>query len=268
MTENKKLLTSVWFIFGLTILMLNDFVLKATYGNWITGKLSDFAGVFIFPLFWATLLPKHKNKIFFLTAIIFIYWKSQYSSILINLWNNVWVWNINRTIDYSDIIALTILPLAYHIETLKEKLTKIPLSPYIPLIIASFAFMATSKEKMNTCFEDKTAVYHIKNESRESFMSDLKSIGLDISSTKYNYTKYDDEHTEIKNLNDSISNLVILIGDFNNSDKTVEVSLGCWEYTNNSFRMLDEETLENQKALVKSLFEQKVINKLPKYQSY
>ncbi len=265
MTQDKRLFTSIWFIIGLIILLLNDFVLKTTFGNWFTGKLSDFAGLFIFPLFWVAIFSKHKNKIFFLTAITFIYWKSSYSNGLISLWNSIGIWNINRTVDYSDIIALTILPLAYHIETLKEKLTRIRLSPYIPLIIAAFAFMATSKEKMNTCFEDKTAVYHIKNQSRESFMSDLKSIGLDISSTKYNDTKYDDEHTEIKNLNDSISNLVILIGDFNNSDKTVEVSLGCWAYTNDPLRMLDEETLENQKAYVKSLFEKKVISKLSKY---
>ena len=265
MTQDKRLFTSIWFIIGLIILLLNDFIFKTTFGNWFTGKLSDFAGLFIFPLFWVTIFPKHKNKIFFLTAIIFMYWKSSYSNGLISLWNSIGIWNINRTVDYSDIIALTILPLAYHIETLKEKLTRIRLSPYIPLIIAAFAFMATTKEKMNTCFEDKTAVYHIKNQSRESFMSDLKSIGLDISSTKYNNTKYDDEHTEIKNLNDSISNLVILIGDFNNSDKTVDVSLGCWDYTNNPLRMLDEETLENQKTYVKSLFEKKVISKLSKY---
>lgn len=265
MTQDKRLFTSIWFIIGLIILLLNDFIFKTTFGNWFTGKLSDFAGLFIFPLFWVTIFPKHKNKIFFLTAIIFIYWKSSYSNGLISLWNSIGIWNINRTVDYSDIIALTILPLAYHIETLKEKLTRIRLSPYIPLIIAAFAFMATTKEKMNTCFEDKTAVYHIKNQSRESFMSDLKSIGLDISSTKYNNTKYDDEHTEIKNLNDSISNLVILIGDFNNSDKTVDVSLGCWDYTNNPLRMLDEETLENQKTYVKSLFEKKVISILSKY---
>lgn len=73
-------------------------------------------------------------------------------------------------------------------------------------------------------------------------MEELKNTGLDITSTKYNHTKYDDEHTEIHNLNDSIANLVIIIGDFNNSNKTVKVSLGFWDYVNNpSYRMLEEE---------------------------
>lgn len=35
---------------------LNDHVLKARYGNWLTGKLSDFAGLLVFPLLLLTLL--------------------------------------------------------------------------------------------------------------------------------------------------------------------------------------------------------------------
>ncbi len=56
-----------------------------------------------------------------------------------------------------------------------------------------------------------------------------------------------------------------MIGDFNNNDKTVEVSLGCWEYTQFNYRIHDEETLEEQRIYVKSLFEKKVINQLSKY---
>jgi hypothetical protein len=266
MTQNKRLLTSIWFIIGLIILLLNDFVFKTAFGNWFTGKLSDFAGLFIFPLFWVTLFPKQKNKIFFLTALIFIYWKSSYSNALISLWNSIGIWNIDRTIDYSDIIALGVLPIAYHLETIKEKLTTISLSPYIPLIICLYAFMATTRDTCNTYFEDNEGVYYIKHHSRESFMDELKNTGLDITSTKYNHTKYDDEHTEIHNLNDSIANLVIIIGDFNNSNKTVKVSLGFWDYVNNpSYRMLEEEKLKNEKTHIKSLFEKKVISKLSKY---
>jgi hypothetical protein len=35
---------------SIALLMVNDHVLKPTYGNWITGKLSDFAGLVFFPL--------------------------------------------------------------------------------------------------------------------------------------------------------------------------------------------------------------------------
>jgi hypothetical protein len=100
------------------------------------------------------------------------------------------------------------------------------------LIISSYAFIATSKETSNTYFEENECVYHIKHHSRESFMNEFKSAGIKITSTKYNDTRYDNEHCEIKNLNDSIDNLVVLIGDFNDSDQTVKVSLGMWTYTN------------------------------------
>lgn len=264
MTRNIKLLTSVWFIFGLVTLLLNDFILKEVYRNWLTGKLSDFAGLFVFSLFWTALFPKHKNKIFIFTAIAFVFWKSLYSQALINTWNNIGLWVIYRTVDYSDILALTILPLAYHIETLKEKIVAIRITPFIPLIICVYAFVATSRPRSNTYFEDNTAIYQIKHYSRESFMIELKSIGLDVTSSKYNDTKYEDEHTEINNLNDSLGNLVIIVGDFNKANQTVEVSLEWWEYKNKPDQIFEDEELENQRAYVKSIFEQKVVDKLSK----
>jgi len=50
-TPRSAYLCNLAFIVGLGLLLLNDHVLKATYGNWFTGKLSDVAGLLIFPLF-------------------------------------------------------------------------------------------------------------------------------------------------------------------------------------------------------------------------
>ena len=36
---------------AVAVLIINDHYLKAHYPGWITGKLSDFAGIFFFPLF-------------------------------------------------------------------------------------------------------------------------------------------------------------------------------------------------------------------------
>ncbi len=265
MTQNiSKLFTSIWFLFGLIVLLVNDFVLKELYGNWLTGKLSDFAGIFIFSLFWVALFPKHKNKIFTLIALLFIYWKSPFSQNLIDSWNNLGLLKVYRTVDYSDTMALIMLPFAYYIYDYKEKLLTINLSPYIPFAFCIFAFLATSLPKSNTYFDDNTAVYHIKHNSRDSFMNELYSINLDITSSKYNDTKYDDEHTEIKNLNDSIGNLVIMVRDFNESNQTIEISLENWDYKNKPNQMFNKDELEAQRAYVKSIFEQKVISKLKK----
>jgi len=137
-------LTSYWFLIGLTTLLLNDFVFKELYGNWLTGKISDFAGLFIFPLFWTALLPRHKKKIFWLTGLFFIYWKSSYSQNLIDAWNACGLLSISRVIDYTDLIALTILPIAYDFESKKEIIKSIRTSPIIPLTIAAFSFLATT----------------------------------------------------------------------------------------------------------------------------
>ena len=139
-----KIFTSFWFIFGLIILLLNDFVLKELYGNWLTGKLSDFAGLFIFPLFWTALAPQHKNKIFWLTGLLFMVWKSYLSQAFIDTWNNFDLLIITRTVDYTDLIALLILPIAYNFERKKGGIKAIKISPLFPLTLSAFSFIATS----------------------------------------------------------------------------------------------------------------------------
>lgn len=264
MTGNFKILTSFGFLTGLTILLMNDFVFKGLYGNWLTGKLSDFTGLFIFPLFWIALLPRHKNKIFWLTGLFFIYWKSSYSQTLIDSWNSVGILTISRVVDYSDLIALTVLPIAFYIETIKDKMYALRLSPVIPLIVSAFAFTATSRAPQ-TCFFDDSAIYYVSHFSRDSLIQDLKSSGLNVTFTKYHDTRYDDEHSEIHNLNDSIRNLVILIKDFSKNDNTVEISLGCWDYKyGTSLEDADEKTLEKHREYVKKIFEEKVLKKIEK----
>jgi hypothetical protein len=144
MTRNYKIFTSFWFIAALTVLLLNDFVLKGHYQNWVTGKLSDFSGLFVFALFWTGFYPNHKMKIFWLTGILFIFWKSPYSQATIDFWNDLGVLTIYRIVDYSDLIALTVLPLAYFMDMNIERLRIFKINPTYPIIVSAFAFMATS----------------------------------------------------------------------------------------------------------------------------
>lgn len=144
MKNNLKILSSPWFLIGLALLLLNDFIFKEIYGNWLTGKLSDFAGLFIFPLFWTALFPKYKIRIFLFTALFFIFWKSPYSESFIGLWNKVMFFEIARVVDYTDLLALFILPAAYYYEGRKNRVDFIKLNPIIPLLISIFSFIATS----------------------------------------------------------------------------------------------------------------------------
>lgn len=50
MKHPGDLVLSPWALVAVAMVVVNDHVLKARYGNVVTGKLSDVAGVFVFPL--------------------------------------------------------------------------------------------------------------------------------------------------------------------------------------------------------------------------
>jgi len=60
--KRKDLVLNSYFVIGLIVLILNDFYLKYEYGNFVTGKLSDFAGLLIFQCSWLQLFPNRENQ--------------------------------------------------------------------------------------------------------------------------------------------------------------------------------------------------------------
>ncbi|MGN6294195.1 MAG: hypothetical protein ACTHMV_15720 [Chitinophagaceae bacterium] len=108
-----NLLLHPLFLLSLFLLLLNDISLKYEFHNSFTGKLSDFTGLFVFTLFWMAVFPKHKWQITLATALIFIWWKSPFSSSFIQSWNEVMPVPLARVIDYWDLTALIMLPLAW-----------------------------------------------------------------------------------------------------------------------------------------------------------
>ena len=101
--KNKRrldLLTTPAFLLGLSLLMLNDWFWKAQFGNALTGKLSDFSGLFVFPIFWMALFPQRKRLIFTLTAFGFLFWKSAFSQFIVDGWNDLQWFQIARVVDF------------------------------------------------------------------------------------------------------------------------------------------------------------------------
>ena len=116
------MLTSPAFLLAVALLVLNDWVLKARYGNWWTGKLSDVAGLFAFAVFWAVLLPRHRGHVFALTAAGFAIWKSPLSQPLLDAWNALGMLPLGRVIDYGDWLALLVLlPAWWFVHRLSER---------------------------------------------------------------------------------------------------------------------------------------------------
>lgn len=113
MRRNLHLLMTPGFLLGLSLLLANDFLFKPLFHNWLTGKLSDFAGLFIFPLFWTALAPKAKRPIFLLTAAGFALWKSAFSQPFIDGWNHLTGLTLARQVDASDLLALCALIPSY-----------------------------------------------------------------------------------------------------------------------------------------------------------
>lgn len=106
-----ELIVSRPFLISLLLLLVNDLYFKETFGNWITGKLSDFSGIFMVTLLLLALLP-WRRAVIWLVMILFVFWKSPLSTPLIEWLRVSDIVNWDRVMDYTDLLALAMVPLA------------------------------------------------------------------------------------------------------------------------------------------------------------
>lgn len=148
MKEKPKyqLLTSNLFLLGLFLLLLNDFYLKYEFHNSLTGKISDFTGLFIFPIFFSIFIKRAKT-IYFLTAIFFFYWKFEVSQPLIDYISNLTDLTFHRVVDPTDLVALIVLPFSYlYFQKQTQIIRKHNLSISFAIgLLSLFSFCATSR---------------------------------------------------------------------------------------------------------------------------
>ena len=111
--RNKYLLLNHIFLASLLILLLNDHYLKYAYSNWLTGKLSDVAGIILLPLLLLYIFPRLKNKTILLSALLFVCWKSSFSQPIIDLYNQYFFVQTSRIVDYTDLLVLIFLFIPY-----------------------------------------------------------------------------------------------------------------------------------------------------------
>ncbi len=146
---NFASLLSAPFVLSLGLLLLNDFVLKSQFPGWLTGKLSDFAGLLVFAMFWTVVFPQQKRWMYLLSGACFIWWKTPASQDFIDIFSQYGPFVIGRVVDYTDFIAVLILPIGFWYQKKGYVLpaSQIPLrqiSGYALAGIAVFAFCATS----------------------------------------------------------------------------------------------------------------------------
>jgi hypothetical protein len=109
----SAILTSPAFVLAVALLLVNDWMLKPALGGPWTGKLSDAAGVFAFPLFWSAFWPGRRPAIYAATAAAFLVWKSPLSGAPLAAWNALGFWPLARVVDYTDWLALAALVPSY-----------------------------------------------------------------------------------------------------------------------------------------------------------
>ena len=135
---------------SLGCLLVNDFYLKSSFPSMLTGKLSDFAGLFAFALFISAMIGRYSLGVHLLLAITFVWWKSSAADPFIQSFNALMPFAIGRTIDYSDLLALLILPFSY--EYFHSRLERLPATmvlkqaaSYTIVFASVFAFTSTSQ---------------------------------------------------------------------------------------------------------------------------
>lgn len=127
------------FVICLLTLLVNDFYLKTQFHNAVTGKLSDFCGLFVFVCFWSALFPTKKLLVNFLTALLFILWKSPYAQAFIYSFSQNF-YGIHRVVDITDLFALIVLPIA----CLRSTSIKLKVWPLPVGALTFISFCATS----------------------------------------------------------------------------------------------------------------------------
>ena len=182
--NRRDILTSPGFVISLSLLLINDLYLKPALSNRFTGKLSDFAGLFAFTLFWIAMSPRFRRGVCLAIVFGFTFWKSSYSQPVIDLWNGLGIVRFSRTVDLTDLIALSVIPPAYSYATRRVSRTITP--NWVPTslaLIAVFAFTATS---YRTKYEDYGNKYYFAGSKGELFrkIDDLHLLYFDYPLSK------------------------------------------------------------------------------------
>jgi len=138
--KNLFLLLHPLFLCNLFLLIANDHWWKYAYSNALTGKISDFAGVFVLAVFLVACLRFKKSIAVITTALFFIWWKSPLSETFIT------TFGFTRVVDYSDLLALSILPFIFFLTPFRYSTQKFPVRHFTILIacISLTAMFATT----------------------------------------------------------------------------------------------------------------------------
>lgn len=150
------------FLASLALLLLNDFWFKQAFPGVVTGKLSDFAGIAVIGLLAFTAWPARRTLIFTVITAAFLWWKSPLSQAFIDGVNAYLPIAISRIVDFTDLIALAVLPICGRIaqaptpiawKSTRARRALVPLAA----VVTAFAVSATSMVPARLQYEARLA---------------------------------------------------------------------------------------------------------------
>jgi hypothetical protein len=190
---NLSLFTANYFILSLFLLLLNDFYLKYEFHNFITGKLSDFACLFIFPYFISVFFSNRTKEIYIFTVVFFIFWKLEISEQFIKYISHITDFAFHRTVDLTDLIALSILPISYHYfhkkneEQKENKNNNFALNSLIG-VITIYSFLADSNPRQEAKVKIKSEKEFTIQISKKQILNNLITSETNILETDSLFT--------------------------------------------------------------------------------
>jgi len=176
MNTYKTSIYNSWPLYlSVALLILNDHFFKEAYPSWLTGKLSDFSGIFLIILVVRSVGPDHVRKITTAVIVLFAFWKSTYSQPLIdsiNIYSDI---KIGRVVDLTDLMALTMIPIAHHVFENSQKFNiNLNIVGLLKIPVITVAVLAIT----GTALVDNWTSYTIKQKSQGQQIDRVVSISL------------------------------------------------------------------------------------------
>ena len=163
---------------SVAVLVLNDHVLKSLWPGVVSGKISDFAGLFAFPLFFSAFMPGRRAAIYWSTGAAFVLWKTAAVDPLLHMWNSLPLYELGRTKDATDLVALVILPPSYSYSLRATAIARGALARAAVCLATLIAFAATS---FRTTFDYQSVYFTpISRQTLVDTFYDLEREGYDV----------------------------------------------------------------------------------------
>jgi hypothetical protein len=184
---------------SLLVLIANDYYLKIAYPNMLTGKLSDFSGILLVSLLLFGTFPRHRKYLAVVVVVMFTLWKSPLVDGMIYLFQTMGYKHFGRVVDYTDLIAFLVIPLACYIaEPRPDGKWDLPLSWRKPLVAPVFliTFLAITGTPATRNWVNE---YSIRTADTTKHIDVRRAVGIiDQLAKKYDLQCTDCKHPEIE----------------------------------------------------------------------